>query len=164
MAAEDKCTLVPPSLCVRFIFLLGGPDSIFSESLRGPWTTIHAAAHPIKIKWSLRDSLGTDKLFVSNAWREKEWERKKVCLYIVSVCIPMLCHRQQQQQNLITYSSKGKWGAIAWGLNMLHWLLSKLLKETICFPALVEPIRSYSPAWWQCREASLIINVRSEGV
>ena len=168
MATEDKCTPVPPSLCFAVRFLLAGPGSIFSELLGGPWNTTLAAAHPIRIKWSLRDSLNTDKLFVNGARREKERERerergrgKKSLSSFVSFCIPMSCQPANNSSRIssLIHQKENEERLHGEG-NTLHWLFSELLKETICFPALFVPIQSYSPVWCRCENDYLIIEVR----
>lgn len=112
-------------------FLLARPDSIFSELLWGPWTTTHAAVHPIKIKWSLRDSLSTDKLFSATAHGEK----KKVCL-LLSLSAYQCCTTGNNNNTISSLIHQEETRSNSMGENMLHWLIIKLLKETICFPCL----------------------------
>ena len=160
MATEDKCTPVPPSLCFAVHFLLAGPDSIFSELLGGPWNTTLCAAQLIRIKWSLGDSLNTDKLFVNGARRGRGRGKKSLSSF-VSFCMTMSCQPANNSRRISSLiHQKENEERLRGEGNTLHWLFSKLLKEIVCFPPLFVPIQSYSPVWCRCQNHYLIIEVR----
>lgn len=148
MATEDKCTLPPPSLCFALHFLLAGPQSIIFESLWSTWKTTPAAAHPIEIKWSLCDSLSSDKLYVSSAQREKKIG------FVLSWSACWCCATTKQQQHHLFI--KKKWETIAKGGMRAPLTVKQLIKGKLCFPALLVPIQRSSYVRCQCQKAILI--------
>lgn len=136
------------TLCVVH-FLPAGHDSIFSESLWGPWTATHAAAHPIKIKWLLGDSLSTDKLFVNSAWHEK----KKNCLCFVFVCIPMLSHRHDSSTVSSVIHQKVM-RRDCMGENMLHQLSRKANYWNKLY--VFNSFGAILALWCQCQRATVV--------
>lgn len=125
-------------------FLLARSDSIFSESVWGPWNTSLTVACPIKVKWLQRDSLATSKLFFRISPSS-----------FVSVSIQMFVPGQTTTMKSHHLFIKKRWGLIASREDMLHWLLNKLLKDT----TLSRPVCTHSelfPCVMTIEEASSI--------
>lgn len=135
------------TLCVVH-FLPAGHDSIFSESLWGPWTATHAAAHPIKIKWLLGDSLSTDKLFVHSAWHEK----KKLSLF--RLCLHTNVEPPPRQQHISSVIHQKVMRRDCMGENMLHQLSSKANYWNKLY--VFNSFGAILALWCQCQRATVV--------
>lgn len=135
------------TLCVVH-FLPAGHDSIFSESLWGPWTATHAAAHPIKIKWLLGDSLSTDKLFVNSAWHEK----KKLSLF--RLCLHTNVEPPPRQQHISSVIHQKVMRRDCMGENMLHQLSSKANYWNKLY--VFNSFGAILALWCQCQRATVV--------